>query len=239
MTSPVGFERFEQDPQVCDAAAKRATSLRMGDIAQTSAAHVNLEFRVHGRAPIERVDVLNGMKNVTTIYNAADAAGSDRIRVLWRGAMVKGRGARASWNGRARFENCDVRSVQEINAWNPDRVLTRDSEDSLSWESVTAGNFGAFDVWLDEREGARLHFETGHVNGSVDLADIGRDDLVIPGGGLDLEMRLFRLPSQMCAEPLAATLEVPLHDNGDNPLWIRVTTEDGFQAWTSPVYLFR
>ena len=26
---------------------------------------------------------------------------------------------------------------------------------------------------------------------------------------------------------------------GDNPLWICVYTEDGFQAWSSPVFVFR
>ena len=233
------FKRFERDPLVYDTSATAASSLRMGEIARTSDSAVNLEFSVHARAPIERIDVLNGMDSVTTVRNPASGEGPDRLRVLWRGAMVKGRGARASWNGRARFENCDIVRTREINAWNPDRVLTRDSRDTLSWESVTAGNFGAFDVWLEERDGARIHLETEHVRGSVALGDIGREDLVIPGGGLDLEVRLFRLPSALRPDPLSATVEVPIHDRGDNPLWIRVTTEDGFQAWTSPVYLFR
>ena len=176
-----GFGRFELDPQVADNQPVAVTRLRMGDIARVSDASVNFEFRVQARAPIERIDVLNGMEKLTTIRNPASDERSNRIRVLWRGAMVKGRGARATWNGRARFENCDIIDTREINAWNPDRVLTRDSRDSLSWESVTAGNFGAFDVWLDERDHARLHLETDHVQGTVDLSDIGRDDLIIPG----------------------------------------------------------
>jgi len=27
--------------------------------------------------------------------------------------------------------------------------------------------------------------------------------------------------------------------HGDNPLWVCVTTEDGFQAWSSPIFVFR
>ena len=152
--------------------------------------------------------------------------------------MVKGRGARASWKGRAVFENCKVEKTQQINAWNPDRVLTRDSENTLGWESVTAGNFGAFDVWLDQDDDARIRLETNHIEVEVPLSEIDREDSVFPAGGLDLELRLFRLPDELQPGPLEASVEVPVHAAGDNPLWIRVTTEDGFQAWTSPVYLF-
>ncbi len=161
------------------------------------------------------------------------------MRVLWRSAMAKRRGARSTWHGRAVFDNCKILKTQEINAWNPDRVLTRDSEDRLSWESVTAGNFGAFDVWLDETDGATIHLETGHIDVSVPLCEVGREDSVFPAGGLDLEVRLFRLPSQLQDGPMTASVEIPIHDQGDNPLWVRITTEDGFQAWTSPVYLFK
>ena len=179
------------------------------------------------------------METVSTIYNPADWKDSKRLRVLWRGAMVKGRGARASWHGRAAFENAGIVKTREINAWNPDRVLTRDGDDGLSWESVTAGNFGAFDVWLDRIDAATIHIETEHVDVSVPLVDLGREDSVFPGGGLDLELRLLRLPDSLQPGALEARVEVPLRHQGDNPLWIRVTTEDGFQAWTSPVYLFR
>jgi len=234
-----GFERFERDPLVFEERPVAAERLQMGDIARLADDSVSLDLRVHARAPIERIDVLNGMQTVSTIYNPASIADSGRVRVLWRGAMVKGRGARASWHGRAVFDGCDILRTREINAWNPDRVLTRDSENTLSWESVTAGNFGAFDVWLDESDGASVQLQTNHVETSVELSGIGREDHVIPAGGLDLELRIFRLPEQLQDGPMTASVDIPIHDRGDNPIWLRITTEDGFQAWTSPVYLFR
>jgi hypothetical protein len=33
-------------------------------------------------------------------------------------------------------------------------------------------------------------------------------------------------------------VEIPLDAAKDNPLWVCVTTEDGFQAWSSPVFVF-
>lgn len=94
-------------------------------------------------------------------------------------------------------------------------------------------------MWLDESENAVVHLETGHADTSVKLSEIGVEDYVIPAGGLDLEIRLFRLADVLVKGPITASVDVPIKAQGDNPLWIRVTTEDGFQAWTSPVYLFR
>lgn len=233
------FQVYDIDPKVEAGPSRSVSKLEMGDIAATTNNTATLSFNVAARAPIERIDVLNGMDHITTIRHDADGATGERVRVLWRGAQVKGRGARAHWIGCARFRNCAIRSTKEINAWNPDFALQREDEATLSWESVTAGNFGAFDVWLDEGEGARLDLKTNLVDATVDLASIGRDDHIIDAGGLDLAIHVFRLPTVLDPRPLSASVEVPLRDQGDNPLWIRVTTEDGFQAWTSPVYLFR
>jgi len=30
-----------------------------------------------------------------------------------------------------------------------------------------------------------------------------------------------------------------LADRGDNPIYLRLTQEDGTHAWTSPIYIFR
>ena len=141
---------------------------------------------------------------------------------------------------RALSTSAAITATREINAWNPDRPLRQEGERTLSWDSVTAGNFGAFDVWLDEGEGARVSLETNFVTRPTSISrSVGRDDTIIDAGGLDLAVHLFRLAPELDPAPITASVTVPLHASGDNPLWIRVTTEDGFQAWTSPVYLFR
>ncbi len=239
VTADRAFERYEADPQICEATSQAAQVLGMGDIAATADDSARVAFSVQAHAPIERVDVLNAMETVATLRNPAAPETPGRLRVLWRGAMVKGRGAKASWQGRARFHDCKILRTREINAWNPDRVLRREDENSVSWESVTAGNFGAFDVWLEEGAEAAIEIASNHVEARLPLAEIGSEDRVIPAGGLDLEVRLFRLPGELAEGPVAAEVKVPLRSGRDNPLWIRVTTEDGFQAWTSPVYLLR
>jgi len=41
-----------------------------------------------------------------------------------------------------------------------------------------------------------------------------------------------------CRE-LRAAVEVDLKATGDNPIWVRVTIEDGFNAWSSPIFIYR
>ena len=104
---------------------------------------------------------------------------------------------------------------------------------------MTAGNFGAIDIWLNESENSTLVLKTNHVNARVKLSDIGVCDHVLKAGGLDLEVRIFRLPDELEQGPITGQIPISLNAKRDNPLWIRVTTEDGFQAWTSPVYLIQ
>jgi len=49
----------------------------------------------------------------------------------------------------------------------------------------------------------------------------------------------MRLPDENPHLTLHGTISVPIAPDGDNPLWICVTTEDAHQAWSSPVYVIR
>ena len=52
------------------------------------------------------------------------------------------------------------------------------------------------------------------------------------------EFRAFRIDRH--DDAVRAVFQTMSIDDGrDNPLWVCVTTEDGFQAWSSPVFVFR
>ena len=97
-------------------------------------------------------------------------------------------------------------------------------------QSVTARNFGAFDVWLDESENAVVHLETGHVDTSVKLSEIDVEDYVIPAGDFDLEIRLFRLVDVLVKGPITASVDVPIKAQGDNPLWRQNKPDERLQC---------
>ena len=71
------------------------------------------------------------------------------------------------------------------------------------------------------------------------LTDVGLEDIVMDAGGLERSIRVFRLPETNPHREIRAEVEIPLNSVGDNPLWVCVTTEDGFQAWSSPIFVFR
>jgi hypothetical protein len=58
----------------------------------------------------------------------------------------------------------------------------------------------------------------------------------VDAGGLGRRLRLFRLPDRNDTWRMRFAQPVRLRP-GDNPLYIRLTQEDGHQAWSSPIYM--
>ena len=124
-------------------------------------------------------------------------------------------------------------------AWNHENPIGLIDAHSVSWDTLTTGNFGGVDLWLAESPGAGLEIASNHVSGQFDLGDIGLDDVVLDAGGLERKIRVFRLPEKNLVREFCQSIRVSVSDAGDNPLWVRVTTEDGFLAWSSPIFLYR
>ena len=228
-------QRFAVDPLVDpECALTRVDAFEMGDIGTVTGDRVRVRSSASAASPIDRIDVLRGSHVVHTAHNSASTDGSTRVRVLWRGAVTKGRGARATWAGRLTVEGTTIDRVTEINNWNADQPARYDKT-TVRWDSVTAGNSGALDMWLNSPTG-RISIATNHGDTTVDLDD-SFDDVTVPLGGLDLELRVTRMPNTLDPGPLKLDTMVDLLPGGDTPVWVRVTTEDGFQAWSSPVYL--
>src|SRR3546814_5321491 len=97
--------------------------------------------------------------------------------------------------------------------------------------ALTTGNFGGFDAVLAENgaDASGGHFELTCNHGSLSrpLAELGRDDIILEAGGLERRIRVFRLPDDNPHRRVAHRLRIPLKPQGDNPLWVCVTTEDG------------
>ncbi|MEM9499835.1 MAG: DUF3604 domain-containing protein, partial [Pseudomonadota bacterium] len=226
---------FPTDPRIEDVDPVPSTVALMGDIACTKADHVDLSVSMETPAPIERVDVLNGMRVVRTLRPyTPDPAG--RLRVIWQGAEYRGRGRTTRWKGTLKLDDASIRAFKTINIWNLDRPVALENHRTVAFDTVTTGNFGGLDIWLSGNEG-RVSIETGLVSGAFDLADIKDEEAVLDAGGLDRKIRLFRLPETMTCCHLTETVAVHPERGRDNPLWVRVVTEDGHVAWSSPIYI--
>ncbi len=229
---------FETDPRLGPAASSQASQAMMGDIAETADATVRLNLDVATQSPILRIDVLNGVDVVRSLQGYSSGAGDRRLRVLFHGAEYRGRGRQTRWCGSARFTEDRMKSFGTVCAWNHDRLLRQQGGNQVVFDVLTTGNFVGFDTCLEDWRGC-LELETEHVDDIVDLEFIGGEPRELGAGGLERRVSLTRLPETLHTRRITETLEIPIHDEGDNPLWIRVTTEDGHTAWSSPVYLFR
>jgi hypothetical protein len=230
---------YTRDPRYFEVEAESVRMAMMGDIVQVGDAAVSLDIECIAGAPIERIEVLNGSDTIATLrgFDAADLG--NRIRVIWQGAEYRGRGRKTTWSGSAHFEGCRIERVAPINQWNHECPTEQQGDDRVTWDSITTGNFGGFDAWLESPAEGRLSIDSNHVSARVALADIGLGEAVLDGGGLDRRIRIFRLPAQNDCRELRRSVKLKLKPVGDNPIWVRVTTEDGYNAWSSPIFIYR
>ena len=231
---------YDRDPNVFpDATSTPVTEVMMGDIVQTDDKTATLAIEVMAHAPIERIEV----RNASTVLEILRPYGVDelgsRIRVVWSGAEYRGRGRQSTWRGRARFHGCEVQKIAKINAFNHERKLAKQGRDAVEWNAMTTGNFGGFDAYLDEDANGQFELNCNHGDMRCSLKEIGLEDRVMEAGGLERKLRVFRLPDVNPHREMRVDVNISLQEVGDNPLWICVTTEDGFQAWSSPIFVFR
>ena len=141
-----------------------------------------------------------------------------------------------NWSGQARFEGAIIQKFETINQWNPENLFEQRGSDSVIWKTITAGNFMGFDAWLGPTKDTRLSVGTNHGKLDVALNEIGLEPINLEAGGLERKLSVQRLPDSRLPRVLNIKHSVSLTENRDDPIWIAVTTEDGFQAWSSPIY---
>jgi hypothetical protein len=237
---PEGSRRYAVDPKLDPAATgEPVRTAMMGDIVAVGATRVRIRVGVESPSPIERVDLRCGARTLETIrpYDARQLG--RRVRVIWEGAEYRGRGRMTTWDGTLRLSGNEIESFTPINFWHLDKKLERRGDDTLAWESVTTGNFAGADMLLRDGSAGLIDIDTPHVKASIPVAEIGLDDTVLEAGGLARRVRAFRLPDRNPERRMELEREVEVGASGDTPIYVRVTLENGHQAWSSPIYLFR
>jgi hypothetical protein len=195
--------------------------------------------RAVGTGPIERIDIFRGLSLVRTIspYTAGSFAGSNRYRVAWAGSRVRGRDRLTTWDGSLELSAGRVIDAVVFAMENPEKGIRLVGERRVQWISNTTGDDDGVDLTLDAPPDAVLRFRTPVIDLDVRLADLADGGTrIYPAGGVDLRAFMRRLPARDFTRELKIEhRETP--PSGPHAYWIRVTQEDGAQAWTSPVYL--
>jgi Protein of unknown function (DUF3604) len=202
---------------------------------------VRVVGRVAGTGPLERIDLFRGLGVLQTIspYTAASYAGSSRYRIAWAGSRVRGRDRLTRWDGSLELSAGRILDAESFAMENPEKGITRRTDRRLEWISNTTGDDDGVDVTLEAPAGAVLRFRTPVIDLDVPLAELADGATrVVPAGGVDLRAFMRRLPARDFTRELSFDVTDPTPPPGAcSAYWIRVTQEDGAQAWTSPVYL--
>ncbi len=229
---------FLRDPAAGPTETETSHRLLMGDIVRVADTEVDLDIEVVGSAPIERLDIYDGLDLLETVrpYTAADLG--RRVRLVCEGAEYRGRARTTTWDGSLIIGGARILRTAVINNWNLDRGIQSQDASGLTWKAVTTGNYGGIDLWLDG-SAAKLAFKTKPVSGEVSIADLGVEPREFAAGGLERAVRLQRLPEVMREHRMALRRRIKVRAQGDTRLYIRAQQEDGHRMWSSPIYLFR
>jgi len=227
------------NPDIKSCPTEQVRSAIMGDIVAVEDDEVEIEFDILGTAPIERIELRDGLELVEVIrpYGADDLG--RRIRVVWEGAESRGRGRNATWDGTALLQDNSIERAHAINFWNAETPLRQVAANELAWKSFTTGSFAGFDALLTDPGAGSLQIRTASGNIDIKVRDIGLEDRVMEVGGLQKRLRLYRLPDVNPHRQLALRRRFRISGVGDTRPYICVTQEDGHRAWSSPLYLFR
>ena len=204
---------------------------------------VTIAGRAVGTGPIERIDVFRGLEHIRMVspYGPGSFDGSNRYRIAWAGSRVRGRDRLTTWDGHVELSAGRIVDAVAFAMENPEKGIRERTDSRVAFVSNTTGDDDGVDVTVDAPAGAVFRFHTPVIQLEVKLADLadGRT-LTFPAGGIDLRVFLRRLPARGLTRELAFDHTDPAPALGRcHPYWIRVTQEDGSQAWTSPVYLDR
>ncbi|MCC8428962.1 DUF3604 domain-containing protein [Reyranella aquatilis] len=230
---------YADDPNLGAAQHTRGREAMMGDIVQSTDAAVEFIIEAQASAPIERLEIRNGLDVLETWRPYEATALGRRIRVIWEGSEYRGRGRQTIWDGGCTLEGNSFERFVPINMWNLDRKIEQTAPGALSWTALTTGGFGGFDAWLTDPRAGTLRIETPLVKCEISVADVGREDMVIDAGGIRRRIRIFRLPDENPHREVKLARRVALKPAGDNALYACLTQEDGHLIWSSPIYVFR
>lgn len=210
---------------------------QMGEIVERELNEPKLIVRMIGDSPLEKVEVFNGVDLIHTHKTFTTNESSNRIKVIWNGARVRGQDRMMNWNGSLEMNRNQIIDFETVNFLNPNLPVRMISPQKLVWESFTTGTPKGLILTVKNPYEGKLSIETTHLKAECFLRDLRDEAKSWILGDLDKEMIIYRLPEKLDKDQIEFELPINNLKSGDNPIYIRGTQEDGFRIWSSPIYL--
>ena len=213
----------------------------MGAIVDWAGDSATLRFSVHGTAPIERVEIRNGMRVIAVERPPIRRTIPKRLKLLWQGAEVRGRGRQVRWDGQLKLSGNRLRRFHTVNFHNLEQPCTRIDDRTLTWSSLTTGGVAGVVLELATANDGEISVSTTQKSFRAKLAKIDDEGRSFEVGGVGKRISLCRLRETGGARDLTGTVSLTQDQlgDGDNPIYVHVVQEDGHMAWSSPIYLLK
>ena len=193
-----------------------------------------IAVKVWGTAPIERVDVFRGLECVYSYPQTVERA-ENKIRVAWSGQRIRARNRLVRWDGGLAIDRGKIVSAEGYAFDSAAEGIVEQGEQAVAWRSVTTGDADGVVLEIDAPDEAVLRFDTPVVQQEVSLGDIAKEPVVVPAGGIDIQVIFEREPVGVGRE-VEFTFREDALAPGCHPYWVRVVQTDGAKAWASPIY---
>ncbi len=204
---------------------------------------VRVRASARGTAPIEALHLYRGREIIATARppEFRAQAPSRRLRLVWGGARIRGRGRRARWDGRVELTGGPIlQDARTVSFDSPADGITRRDERGLEFRSRTTGDLDGLDLWLDDASRGQLAFRSPLGELVIELAELGAETRVAEFGGLDLQVIARRYPERPSARFVELDRELALEGLAPGetaPLFVKAVQVDGHMAWASPIYV--
>jgi hypothetical protein len=225
----------------------------------TTATPPTIRYDVAGTAPIERVEVFNGLERIDSHVPRAADPSSHRVTVRWGGASRRYSYSGVLWDGELRAPEHAVRLVDVIPFDTPVERVT-ETTTGVAWHTVTCGDVDGvtLDVLDAEAEititaqciliaghvplGDRNHMcaaegQAERVHLTFRLHELRDHPLVVALGPVDRRLEVYTVPEQPGPRSVQRSHRDEAVHPGVNAYYVKVTQTDGEMAWSSPVYV--
>ena len=200
---------------------------------------VQLRARAVGTGPLEALQLYRGRDLVAETLPEAfrEVRGSRRVRLVWGGSRIRGRGRRVTWDGTVQMEGSRILRAEPFAFDSPTDGITQSGDSILHFRSRTTGDVDGIDLWLDRGDQGALTFSSPVGDLSLELSQLGTAPIRRDLGGLDMHVSVQRYPEELRTRALDLHQTVSPEGDGFTPYFVRVIQADGHMAWSSPVYL--
>ncbi len=198
-----------------------------------------LRIQVHGTNPLDAVEIFRGAERIfeAPLESQRDCR-RDLIRIAWRGARGPGNfeQARLVWDGEVTLEGGRFLGATGHAFDSPAEGIRSVDASRVTWRSLTAGDRDGVVLHVDAADAAVFTFRTPPATFRFTLAELIHGPKTVEASAPGSCVTVRCQP----ANPRPWSWEGAHRDEGVvpgvNAYWVRVTQDDGNQAWSSPIF---